>query len=209
MTRALIPGLASLLFAGVIYSKSSNAVSATLLKAVDATRSKVGDQVIAKTTEPLKKDGKTIVPKGAKLVGHVVQVKARTDDESVSQVVISFDEITDMEGKTLPLSASISSISRPQSTAPPSDAAGGDLGIPSASGGSPSPAPREGRSGGGLVGPSTGSAKPPAETDQESQTRAGGAFTIRQRADGTVISSNSRNIHLDSGTQLLLMIKGK
>jgi hypothetical protein len=197
-----------LLLIGVIVGKAPDAVSATLLKAIDATRSKVGDQVVAKTTEPLKKDGKTVVPKGAKLVGHVVQLKARSNDEHASQVVISFDEITDAGGKTLPFSASISSISRPQSTAPPSDAAGGDLGIPSASGGSPSPAPREGRSGGGLVGPSTGSAKA-AENDQESQTRAASAFTIQQRADGTVISSNSRNIRLDSGTQLLLIIKSK
>ena len=49
----------------------------------------------------------------------------------------------------------------------------------------------------------------PGATDNGSgeQTRTGGDFTLRQKDGHSVISSNTHNVHLDSGTQLLLQVK--
>jgi len=49
--------------------QSGTAVHATLDKPVDARKAKAGDQVLAKTTEDIKSDGKVVVPRGSKLCG--------------------------------------------------------------------------------------------------------------------------------------------
>jgi hypothetical protein len=173
-------------------------VPATLVKTIDAQTAKVGDEVLVRTTEAL--NGPRLVPKGATLIGHIVEVKVRSDDQPTSQVVIAFDNATAQAGKSTQVSASIASIARPQNSSAPSEGSTGDLGIPST--GSSSGVPREGRSAGGSMGP-----PPDAHAGKDGQTRAAGDFTLRQRPDGSVISSNSQNVRLESGTQLLLKVQ--
>src|ERR1700736_2487510 len=54
------------------------AVNATLSQPVDAKKNKPGDQVTAKTTEATKSEGKVIIPRGTKLIGHVTECKQRS-----------------------------------------------------------------------------------------------------------------------------------
>src|ERR1700726_1229197 len=54
---------------------SGTAMNAALAQPVDAKRNKPGDPVTAKTTEATKSDGKVVIPKGSKLVGHVTECK--------------------------------------------------------------------------------------------------------------------------------------
>lgn len=194
-------------------------INATLTKAIDAERSKPGDEVDAKTTAAVKSGGRVIIPKGAKLVGHIAEVKAKSDDEPTSTVLVEFDRAVMKTGREMPLRLEVASIARPQASASPADAMPGDMGMPSEAMGSPSAAPRAGVGGGGGMNgatSSTGHAKrdstspaaPPPAPGQapDVEPEATASFTIEQRANGTVISSNSRNVHLDSGTQLLLKV---
>jgi hypothetical protein len=194
-------------------------INATLTKAIDAQQSKPGDEVDARTTAAVKAGGRVIIPKGTKLVGHIAEVKAKSDDEPTSTVLVEFDRAVMKSGSEMPLHVSIASIARPQASAAPTDDMPGDMGMPAESMGSPSAAPRAGiGGGGGMHGAtsstghakpnSTSAAAPPPAPGQppDPQPKAAASFTIEQRPNGTVISSNSQNVHLDSGTQLLLKV---
>src|SRR5689334_12475955 len=49
---------------------SGTAMNAALSRPVDAKKNKPGDEVTARTTEATKSEGKVVIPKGSKLVGH-------------------------------------------------------------------------------------------------------------------------------------------
>src|SRR5260221_11920312 len=53
-------------------------LNATLNSSVDSKKAKPGEQITAHTTEAVKStDGRMILPKGTKLIGHVTQASAR------------------------------------------------------------------------------------------------------------------------------------
>src|SRR5712664_2102458 len=56
---------------------SGTAFNAALSSPIDSKKCKPGDPVNAHTTEEIKSEGKTVVPKCSKLVGHVTQASAR------------------------------------------------------------------------------------------------------------------------------------
>src|SRR5258707_548474 len=56
---------------------SGTALNAALNSSIDSKKCKPGDAVNAHTTEAVKSEGKTVIPKGSKLVGHVTQASAR------------------------------------------------------------------------------------------------------------------------------------
>src|SRR5258707_13826764 len=60
---------------------NGTAFNAELNSPVDSKKCKPGDEVNARTTEAVKAEGKTVIPKGAKLVGHVTQASARAKGE--------------------------------------------------------------------------------------------------------------------------------
>jgi hypothetical protein len=76
----------------------------------------------------------------------------------------------------------------------------GDMGVPPPAGAGAATAAKQGHSSGSPEGPA-----PPTESGQHAAP-ATGAFTLRQQATRTVISSNSENVHLTSGTELLMQI---
>ena len=192
MKQMLVAGFASLFIAAMAGAPRQKAVPATLLKSIDAQKSQTGDEVSARTGEDVKSEGQIVLPKGSRLMGHVVEVKARTDDQPTSQIVLTFDRAMTKDGKEIPVTASVASISRAQGTAAPADAASSALGVSSPSSAA-SATPQEGH-----TGDTAGSGH---------ETGGAGAFTLQQRASRTVISSNSENVHLASGTQLLVQVK--
>jgi len=101
-------------------SKNSGATEDTLLKSgtnfdaqlqgtLDVKKSKVGDQIVLKTTKTIRENGEVIVPKGTKLIGRVTEIQQKTKDSAISKIGVVFDTI---EGKNLsaPINASIVSI---------------------------------------------------------------------------------------------------
>lgn len=88
---------------------SGTRVSGQLQNTVDARNAKVGDQVVLKTTQAIKSGGRTVVGKGAKLIGHVTEVSQKTRGESQSRVGILFDRL-EQGSLAVPITATISSI---------------------------------------------------------------------------------------------------
>src|SRR5467141_2647152 len=103
---------------------SGTAFNAALSSPVDSKKCKPGDAVNAHTTEAVKSEGKTVIPKGSKLVGHVTQASSRAKGESESSLGIVFDKAILKNGEEVPLNVTIQAIAAAQSNV---SAAGADL----------------------------------------------------------------------------------
>src|SRR3989475_8694835 len=112
---------------------SGTAFNAALSSPIDSKKCKPGDPVNAYSTEAVKSKGKTMIPKGSKLVGHVTQASARAKGESESSLGIVFDKAILKNGQEIPLNAGIQAIASAESTA---SAAGPDIGTMGGTGGS-------------------------------------------------------------------------
>jgi hypothetical protein len=102
-------------------SKSVNLVSGTRLAAelqntIDVRKARVGDQVMLKTTQAIKSNGRTIVGKGARLVGHVTEVVQKSKDSNESRIGILFDRL-ERGSLDLPISATITSVTSARAAA--------------------------------------------------------------------------------------------
>ena len=89
--------------------ESGTRLAAELQNTIDARRARVGDQVALKTTQAIKSGGRTVVPKGARLLGHVTEVAQQSKGNGESRVGIVFDRL-ERGSLELPISATISSI---------------------------------------------------------------------------------------------------
>ena len=224
-------------------------IDATLATSLDAKRSKPGDEVEARAAEDVKQDGKVVLKKGTRLVGHVTQAQARAKGQTQSQLGIMFDHAILKNGQEVPFNASIQALAAAQTAAAAST--GADDIVASGSG----MASGQGmtRGGGGLAGgvASTAGATTGAATGSVMNTAssmpatAGGSLNTVARSTGAVggltstgrlasnssgvfgmeglsidsaassatqgsmIVSTTKNVHLDSGTQLLLRTAGQ
>jgi len=226
---------------------SSTVFNATLSSPLDSKKSKPGDAVTAHTAESVKAEGKSVLPKGTKLVGHVTQASARAKGDTESALAIRFDRAILKNGQEVPLNVAIRAIASAQTAA---SVAGSDL---DAVGGAGAYANGSGSSGRGAVGAlvstargATGSvtntvagAGSLADSTVSTATRttvgASGAATgavgglnsagqLTSNSHGvfglnglnlkaaetggaqsSLITSAGKNVHLDSGTRMLLV----
>lgn len=220
-------------------------IDATLATSLDAKRSKPGDEVEARAAEDVKQDGKVVLKKGTRLVGHVTQAQARAKGQTQSQLGIMFDHAILKNGQEVPFTASIQALAAAQTAAAASTGADDIV----ASGSGMASGQGMARSGGGLAGgvASTAGTTAGAATGSVMNTAssvpatAGGSLNTVTRSTGAVggltstgrLASNSsgvfgmeglsidsaassatqgsmivsatKNVHLDSGTQLLLL----
>ena len=220
-------------------------IDATLATSLDAKRSKPGDEVEARAAQDVKQDGKVVLKKGTRLVGHVTQAQARAKGQTQSQLGIMFDHAVLKNGQEVPFNASIQALAAAQTATSASTGADDIM----ASGGGMGGAQGTARSGGGLVGGVASSAGATAgatsgaimNTASSVPSTAGGSLNTAARSTGAVggltsagrLASNSsgvfgmeglsidsaassatqgsmivsatKNVHLDSGTQLLLL----
>jgi hypothetical protein len=72
---------------------SGATIEGHLQNTLDVKNAKVGDSVILKTTKALKENGKTVVPKGSKLLGRVTDVQQRTKSDNNSRLGLLFDRL--------------------------------------------------------------------------------------------------------------------
>ncbi len=220
-------------------------IDSTLATSLDAKRSKPGDEVEARAAEDVKQDGKVVLKKGTRLVGHVTQAQARSKGQTQSQLGIMFDHAILKNGQEVPFNASIQALAAAQTAAAASTGADDIV----ASGSGMASGQGMARSGGGLAGglASTAGTTAGAATGSVMNTAssvpatAGGSLNTVTRSTGAVggltstgrLASNSsgvfgmeglsidsaassatqgsmivsatKNVHLDSGTQLLLL----
>ena len=97
--------------------QSGSTVQAELSKPVDVRKNKPGDEVIAKTTQDVKSDGKVVLPKGSKIVGKVTQAQARAKGQDESQLGIAFDHAILKDGTQMPVSFAIQAVGNSESAA--------------------------------------------------------------------------------------------
>src|SRR6201993_1173264 len=96
---------------------SGTTFKAGLSSPVDSKKCKPGDPVNGKTTEAVKAEGKTVIPKGSKLEGHVTQASARAKGEAESSLGIVFDKAILKNGEEVPLNVAIQALASAQSAA--------------------------------------------------------------------------------------------
>ena len=104
---------------------TGTALNAELSSPIDSKKCQPGDPVNARTTEAAKSEGKTVIPKGAKLIGHVTQASARSKGAAESSLGIVFDRAILKSGQEIPLNNfAIQALASAQSNA---SAAGADM----------------------------------------------------------------------------------
>jgi len=205
--------------------QSGTAIHATLDKPVDARKAKPGDQVVAKTTEDIKTNGQVVIPRGSRLVGHVTEVQARGQGQAESQLGFAFDHAVLKNGTQLPVSLGLQAVGNARESAQVEDdslmSSGGVAGTTSAGA----------RAGGGLaggLGATTGGVLNTAgsaggatlHSATAMGTGLGAGTSLNSTSQGVVglpgmdlassttgsgmITSRSSNVHLNSGTQMIL-----
>jgi len=70
---------------------SGTRLAGELQSTIDARKAKVGDQVVLKTTQAIKSQGRTVVSKGSRLLGHVTEVSQKSKSSGESRVGLLFD----------------------------------------------------------------------------------------------------------------------
>lgn len=224
---------------------SGSTFNAALTSPVDSKKCKPGDPVHARTSEPAKSDGKTVLPRGTKLVGHVTQASSRANGDSESALGITFDRAILKDGEEVPLNVAVQAIASAQSVASSNDldamgAAGagvagsgmasgrsGGGGLVSTAGGAVGAVTNTASSVGGVAGGvdstlSSATGVAVASQGAVGGLNAAGQLTSNSRgvfgmnglnltsvaasdAQGSVITSPGKNVHLDSGTRMLMV----
>jgi hypothetical protein len=244
---------------------NGSSIDAALTKSIDTKKAKKGDPVSARVVEDAKEqDGKTVIPKGSKLEGHITQASSREKGDSFSTLGIVFDKAILKDGQEVRLNVQVQALAISQDAAsapaagPAMDGGGGTAAGGARSGGGGGTAAggarsgsgggtaaggaRSGSGGGASGGMSSATTAPPmtpntnmaANTDTNNAAAGTGAvgglnssgrlnpgsrgvfglqgIGLATAAEGTqqaaVVTSTDKNVHLDSGTQLLLVTQG-
>jgi hypothetical protein len=228
-------------------------LNATLITTLDAKHCKPGQRVIAKTNQNVKRNGRVVVRKGTRLVGHITEASARSKDHAESTLGVVFDRAVLHKGQEMPLHLSIQALAAAATAT--SANFGDDEDALSSSGGAgfagegAAAVPSGGlvRGAGGLAGGAVNSAgsfagnagamansAAGATAHSASSAVAGargatgglnadGALTSNSNGvfglnglslnsatssatDASVVTSTTRNVHLASGTQMVLEV---
>jgi hypothetical protein len=82
-------------------------------KTLDSSKLKEGDAVEVETAGSFKLPDSTLVPKGSKIVGHVIAAKARSKGDPDSELTLSFDKLNISGGKQLSLKGAVQAVYPP------------------------------------------------------------------------------------------------
>ena len=91
-------------------------INGELMSKLDSKTAKTGDNVVVRTKSSAKTAEGTEIPKGSKLVGHVISVQPSGAGEN-SQVALQFDHFELKGGQSLPVHSQIESIAPAESVA--------------------------------------------------------------------------------------------
>lgn len=159
-------------------------VNAELVSKLDSKTAKTGDEVVVQTKAAVKTADGTEIPKGSKLLGHVVAVQASAGGQN-SQMALQFDHAELKGGQSVAIHSEIQSIAPVGGESPSSASAA----VPPA-GGSASPnSPNGGMGGGGSTGAAAAPGYTPGYTPSAPGTSAAGNG---EPAAGTVVARNGK-----------------
>ena len=211
--------------------KSGTSIKATLEKPVDARRNKPGDQALAKTTEDVKSEGKVVIPRGSKIVGHVTEVRAPENRHAESAVGVVFDHVVLRDGSQMPLSLAVQAVGS-GTTPEVEDDSLMSSGNTAATGSVNAAGTNVTRTGGGLVGGvrsttgglvNTAGSVGGATASTETGIGPGASSSLNSNSQGVIglrglnlesstsssatFTSRNSNVHLSSGTQMILRVQ--
>jgi hypothetical protein len=92
---------------------SGTTLEAELAKSLDCKKAKPGDEVTAKLTQDVKQDGKVVVHKGSKLIGHVTEAQAKTKENAESKLGIVFDKAVLKGGQEVAFNGTVQALAPP------------------------------------------------------------------------------------------------
>ena len=201
---------------------SGTILSVELSKSLDAKKTKANDRVEAKTATDLLAHGQIVVPRNTKIVGHVTESKARTKASPDSMIGITFDRMLLKDGREVPLQLAVQAIARPLQFGPGAEGnpsrtdrpAGvpmpgqraplGDAstpGVPPSYPGDLAPIPDP-------MAPNNSSNATVVPLSPTSKGVVGmKGLSLDTSGPAAVLSSTTGNVHLDSGTQLILRVQ--
>ncbi len=195
-----------------------------LTKTIDAKKLKAGDEVEARVTQDMKTgNGEVLIPKDAKVIGHITEDQPRSKEEKESQIALAFDHIVMRNGTDSALPMSIQAIIAPPESRPDNGAMSDNPSTAPAQGGMPSTGTM-GRSP-GMSSPSQMPTYPPAGTDLPGNQQADAnnrqpisgntqgvvgisnlTLSPGNTSKGSLITSDKNNVKLESGTMMLLRV---
>ncbi|MGD0214936.1 MAG: carboxypeptidase-like regulatory domain-containing protein [Terriglobales bacterium] len=91
-------------------------IGGTLAASVDSKKKKAGEEVVVKTIGDVHLSDGTLIPRGAKVIGHVTEAKARAGGDPQSSLGITFDKVELKDGKTLAIAGVIRAVGPPNET---------------------------------------------------------------------------------------------
>lgn len=212
---------------------SGTPLFAELDTSVDSKKAKAGDPVTAHLTEAVKVDGGTVIPKNAKLVGHVTQASARGQGDPASSLAIQFDKAVLKKGQEIPLRMVIQAMAAapryvPLRSPDPGAMPAGTAAAEGSPMGTSHPMPGSGNGSGSNPAGAAGGGVNGAEkaTGPANDARGGldssGRLTAKSHGvmgledlhlttdasratAGSLITTSGKSVHLDGGIRLLLV----
>src|SRR6266478_8987173 len=89
---------------------TGTAINASLLGSLDSEKSKPGDVVNAIVTEAVVYQRSVLLPKGRRIVGHVVRTGTGSDGDQSAALFVEFDRVVLKNGQTAELNAGIQAL---------------------------------------------------------------------------------------------------
>ena len=217
--------IVALLFSTSLMAQTGNSppvstVFAVLTNTLESRTATAGQQLILRTVSDVVVDGEIVIPKGSKMLGHITQVITKKNNESRSVLAIVIERAIRKDGTEIPLQAIIAAVAAPRDGSLSSDPAYGMM---------HSNEPKMTGSGlGAVVGtgtlpPSSKANSTAAVATADLKGRMDESFFLDENSQGavgyeglslawalaspppfTVFASKSKNLRLETGTQMLL-----
>ena len=203
-------------------------INGELVSKLDSKTAKTGDSVVVQTKSATKTADGTAIPKGSKLVGHVVGAQSSGGGEN-SQLALLFDHIELKGGQSVPVHSQVQSIapaggaasaggSAPMSGPPAGGSSPSANGANSGSGGASGAQPQ---GAGGYAGAAPAASSGPAAGTVVAKTgqiaisttsipgvllanNAQGQQDPRMARTSSILLGAKQDIELDSGTQMVV-----
>jgi hypothetical protein len=203
-------------------------IYATLVSWLDAGRSRVGDPVQARIEQDVKQGGKVVLQKGTQLGGRVTVAQSR-GNQGQSQVGVSFERALLPNGQSIPFHASIVALLAPQSASRTGAGVNGAVASGTAMGATPASARASGAAATGAAMNTSNAVASTASGTVNTAMQSSGAVggptssgrlspdskgvfgleglsigSAKSSAQGSTVVSTTKNVHLKSGTEMLL-----
>ncbi|HTZ49730.1 MAG TPA: hypothetical protein VMH20_19225 [Verrucomicrobiae bacterium] len=209
-------------------------IDAALNKSLNSKRAKPGDAVTATVTQNTEANGRIMIPQGTRLEGHVTEASARSKGAPISSLQIVFDKAVLKHGETIPVTVTVQALALSQSEATSQNNTNINMdtmgGVPSSdmnrgmTATQPQPQANPAPHTYSASSNAPNSPAVPASSgavgglDARGQLKANskGVFGLPDIASDNAaapqesarITSTSKDLHLDGGTQLLLLTRG-